>query len=161
MLLIVAVDKNWAIGKNNDLLIPNLKPDKQFFRAQTLNKTMIIGRKTLESFPKPLKDRRVITITRNQAYEPLFGEKASSIEEALEMVKETSDDEIFVAGGGEIYKALLPYCNKALVTKIDESYEADTYFPNLDESEEWVMTEEGEMQNYEGVNYKFTTYSRK
>ena len=141
MNLIVAVDKNWAIGYNNDLLV-SIPADKKFFRTETTGKAIIMGRKTLESFPngQPLKDRKNIVITRKKDYNAKDVTVVHSIEEALEAVKEFKSEDIYVIGGGEIYKQMLPYCALAHVTKIDYAYAADTYFPNLDADPEWELT---------------------
>ncbi|MBP3609077.1 MAG: dihydrofolate reductase [Lachnospiraceae bacterium] len=162
MNLIVAVDKNWAIGCNNDLLV-SIPADKKFFRTETTGKVIIMGRKTLESFPngQPLKDRTNIVITRKKDYNAKGVTVVHSIEEALEAVKEVPSEEIYVIGGGEIYAQMLPYCDLAHVTKIDYAYQADTYFPNLDENPEWEMTGVSEEQTYYDLVYEFCRYERK
>ena len=162
MNLIVAVDKNWAIGCNNDLLV-SIPADKKFFRAETTGKAIIMGRKTLESFPngQPLKDRTNIVITRKRDYKCKDTVVVHSIEEALEAVKEFKTEDVYVIGGGEIYKQMLPYCHLAHVTKIDYAYQADTYFPNLDKDPEWELTGLSEEQTYHDLVYEFCRYERK
>ncbi|MDY5845004.1 MAG: dihydrofolate reductase [Bariatricus sp.] len=161
MKIIVAADKNWAIGKNNKLMW-SIPADMKFFRETTKGNVVIMGRKTLESFPQgqPLKNRVNIVITHDPSYKVKDAVVVHSIEEAVEESRKY-EGEVFVIGGESIYRAMLPYCDTALVTKIDYAYEADTWFPNLDEEEEWEMTEEGEEQTCFDLEYAFTKYERK
>ncbi|XCP87114.1 dihydrofolate reductase [Roseburia hominis] len=160
MKLIVAVDKNWAIGKNNRMMW-SIPADMKFFRETTKGNIVIMGRKTLESFPQgqPLKNRVNIVITQNQDYKVKDAIVVHSVEEALKE-SQKHEGEAFVIGGESIYRAMLPYCDTALVTKIDYAYEADTWFPNLDEEEDWEMTEEGEEQTCFDLEFAFTKYER-
>lgn len=160
MKLIVAVDKNWAIGKNNRMMW-SIPADMKFFRETTKGNIVIMGRKTLESFPQgqPLKNRVNIVITQNQDYKVKDAIVVHSVEEALKESRK-HEGEAFVIGGESIYRAMLPYCDTALVTKIDYAYEADTWFPNLDEEEDWEMTEEGEEQTCFDLEFAFTKYER-
>ena len=162
MNLIVAVDKNWAIGYNNDLLV-SIPADKKFFRTETTGKAIIVGRKTLESFPngQPLKDRKNIVITRKKDYNAKDVTVVHSIEEALEAAKEFNSEDVYVIGGGEIYKQMLPYCDLAHVTKIDYAYAADTYFPNLDADPEWELSQILQAGEEDGVAYEMCLYRRK
>ena len=161
MKLIVAADRNWAIGKNNKLMW-SIPADKKFFRETTQGNVVIMGRKTLESFPQgqPLKNRVNIVITRNPSYKVKDAVVVHSVEEAIEESRKY-DGDVFVIGGESIYRAMLPYCDTALVTRIDYAYEADTWFPNLDEDEEWELTDEGEEQTCFDLEYAFTRYERK
>ena len=156
MNLIVAVDKNWAIGKNNKLMW-SIPADMKYFRETTKGNIVIMGRKTLESFPQgqPLKNRTNIVITKNPDYKVKDALIVHSIEEAMEEAKKY-EGEIYVIGGESIYRAMLPYCEKALVTKIDHAYDADTYFPNLDEDPEWTMTKISEEQTCFNIILRFT-----
>ena len=160
MKLIVAVDKNWAIGKNNKLMW-SIPADMKFFRETTRGNIVIMGRKTLESFPQgqPLKNRVNIVITQNPEYKVKGAVVVRSIEEAMEEAKKY-DGEIYVIGGESIYRAMLPYCDTALVTKIDHAFDADTYFPDLDKSPEWEMTKISEEQTCFDLEYYFTVYER-
>lgn len=160
MKLIVAVDKNWAIGNQNKLLV-SIPADMKFFRETTKGNVVVMGRKTLESFPQgqPLKNRVNIVITSNPDYKVKDAVVVHSIEEAVEECKKY-DSDIYVIGGESIYRAMLPYCNTALITKIDHAYVADTYFPNLDEDSEWALTGETEEQTYFDLEYVFTKYER-
>lgn len=161
MKLIVAADRNWAIGKNNKLMW-SIPADMKFFRETTQGNVVIMGRKTLESFPQgqPLKNRVNIVITRNPSYKVKDAVVVHSVEEAIEESRKY-DGDVFVIGGESIYRAMLPYCDTALVTRIDYAYEADTWFPNLDEDEEWELTDEGEEQTCFDLEYAFTRYEHK
>lgn len=160
MKLIVAVDKNWAIGKDNKLMW-SIPADMKYFRETTKDNIVIMGRKTLESFPQgqPLKNRVNIVITKNPNYKVKDAVVVHSVEEAVEESKNYEGD-VFVIGGESIYRAMLPYCEEALVTKIDHAYDADTYFPNLDEDSAWRMTKISDEQTCFDLEYYFTIYER-
>ena len=162
MNLIVAVDKNWAIGKENKLLV-SIPADMKFFRETTGGKVVVMGRKTLESFPggKPLKNRTNIVLTTDTSYCVKDALAVHSVEELLEELKKYDREDIYVIGGESIYRQLLPYCRLAHVTKIDLAYEADTYFPNLDDMDDWEVTGESEEQTYFDLEYTFVRYERK
>lgn len=160
MKLIVAVDKNWAIGKNNKLMW-SIPADMKFFRETTQGNVVIMGRKTLESFPQgqPLKNRVNIVISRKLDYQVKGAVVVHSVEEAVEESKKY-EGEVFVIGGESIYRAMLPYCDTALVTKINHAFDADTYFPSLDQDDEWQMTKISEEQTCFDLEYYFTVYER-
>lgn len=162
MNAIVAADKNWGIGYKNKLLI-SIPSDMKFFRQTTMNHVVVMGRKTLESFPNglPLAKRTNIVLTRDQDYKAKGAILVHSEEELLEELKKYEADDIFVIGGGSVYEMMLPYCKTVYVTKIDFAYQADTYFPNLDEMPEWEMTEESEEQTCFDIEFAFTKYERK
>jgi len=161
MNLIVAVDKNWAIGKENKLLV-SIPQDMKFFRETTMGKVVVMGRKTLESFPggQPLKKRTNIVITRDKTYSVKDAIVVHSVEEALEELKQYNSEDIYVIGGESIYRQMLPHCDVAHVTKIDHAYEADTYFPNLDEQADWLVTGVSDEQTYFNLEYEFVRYER-
>lgn len=161
MNLVVAVDKNWAIGNKGQLLV-HIPEDMKNFRRLTEGHTVIIGRKTFAAFPngKPLINRENIVLSRKKL-EPQNGMRvAESIEELLEIVKEYKDEELYVIGGSSVYEQLLEYVDTAYVTYIDYAYEADAFFPNLDLDRNWVMTETSEEQTYFDVEYYFRKYER-
>lgn len=162
MNIIVAVDKNWAIGYKNRLLV-RIPADQRFFRKETLNKAVIMGRKTLESLPegKPLKDRFNVVITSKPDLKIDGALVVHSIEEALLAVKDYKSEDVYVIGGESIYRQMLPLCDVAYVTKIDYSYCADAYFPNLDRMDEWTLAEESDEQTYLDLIYYFCRYVRK
>lgn len=162
MKLVVAVDKNWAIGNKGELLV-HIPEDMKQFRRLTETHVVVLGRKTLQTFPggRPLKNRTNIVMSRTGND---FGEGAvvaRSVEEVLELAKQYGDDEMYVIGGSMVYEALLPYVDTAYVTYIDYAYEADAFFPNLDELDDWEIVEESEEQTYFDVEYYFRTYKRK
>lgn len=162
MKLIVAVDNRWGIGRNNDLLM-RIPEDMKFFKKMTTDAVVIMGRKTLESFPgeNPLPNRINIVITSDLNYKKEGVEIAHSIDEAVEIANKYNK-EIFVIGGASIYKQMLSFCDTAYITKICKEFlDADTYFPNLNNIENWEMTYEGEPMIYNGVAFKFTTYENK
>ena len=162
MNLIVAVDNNWAIGNKNELLvrIPN---DHKHFREETTGKVVVLGRKTLETFPQglPLKNRTTIILSRDTKYQVKDAVIVHSIEELLEELKKYNEEDIYIIGGESIYRQMLPYCKVAHVTKIDREYEADTYFPNLDQDENWHITADSDEQTYFDIAYQFLKYERK
>jgi dihydrofolate reductase len=162
MNCIVAVDNNWAIGYQNKLLV-SIPADMRFFRDETTNKVVIMGRNTLEGFPgaQPLKNRVNIVITLKKDYKVKDAIVVHSIEEALEEAKKYKSEDIYVIGGASIYRQMLPYCDVAHITKIDYAYQADTYFPNLDEMEDWFLAEETEEQTYYDLSYTFCRYERR
>ncbi|MCR5154435.1 MAG: dihydrofolate reductase [Lachnospiraceae bacterium] len=162
MKAIVAVDNNWAIGYKNDLLA-SIPADKKFFRNETKGKVIIMGRKTLESFPagQPLENRVNVVLTGNKDYNPKGTVTVRSIEEALKVAENYDTNDVYLIGGGSVYSQMLKYCDTALVTKIDYKYQADTYFPNLDEDPEWEMTDESDEQTCYDMVYTFCTYERK
>lgn len=162
MNLIVAVDKNWGIGKNNDLLV-RIPADQKFFRETTMGKVVVMGRKTLESFPGqvPLKGRTNIVLTHDENYDGHGAIVVNSMDELKEELKKYDDEDIFVIGGEKIYRQMLDMCKIAHVTKIDYAYDADAYFPNLDELDEWELVADSEEQTYFNVIYHFNMYKRK
>ena len=161
MNLIVAVDKNWAIGKDNKLLV-SIPDDMKFFRETPSGKVVVMGRKTLESFPngKPLKNRVNIVLTRDPNYEVNDAIIVHSKEELDKELKKYNQDDIFVIGGESIYRMMLDDCKRAFVTYVDYAYDADTYFPNLDELSDWKLAEESEEQTYYDIEFYFRTYTR-
>ncbi len=161
MNLIVAVDANWAIGMQNKLLV-SIPADMKFFRETTTGKVVVMGRKTLESFPggMPLKKRTNIVLTKNPNYKVKDATVVNTIEDLLEELKQYDEEEIYVIGGETIYRQLLPYCKVAHVTKVHHAYEADTYFPNLDEMDDWKITGVSEEQTYFNLEYEFVRYER-
>ena len=162
MNLIVAVDENWGIGKDGDLLC-RISADMKYFRAMTTGHVLVLGRKTLESFPgkKPLPNRTHIVLTANRAYAAEGVTLCHSLEELPEVLADYREEDVFVIGGGSIYEQLLPFCRRAYVTKIYDTFPADTSFPNLDEKPEWELTQKGEVQEEKGVKFSFDLYERK
>lgn len=162
MKAILSADKNWGIGYQNKLLV-SIPSDMKFFRETTTGKVVIMGRKTLESFPNglPLKNRVNIVLTANKDYSVKDAVIVHTKEELLKEVEKYNPDDLYVVGGESIYRMLLPYCDTVLVTKIDRAFQADRFFPNLDESPEWEMTEASEEQTCFDLEYTFTKYERR
>ena len=158
MNAIVVVDANWAIGCDGDLLF-SLPTDMKRFRAMTMGGTVIMGRKTLDSFPggKPLPKRRNIVITRNHDFSREGCEVVSSPEEAATLAAE--DEAVWVIGGGSIYHAMLPLCKRVCLTKVDTAAQnTDTFFPNLDKLEGWEVETAGEPITENGLTFRFIDY---
>ncbi len=162
MNLIAAVDKNWAIGKNNQLLV-RIPADQKFFRETTTGKVVVMGRKTLESFPNglPLKNRTNIVLTKDKNYKVKDAIVLHSMDELMVELEKYDSDDIYIIGGEKIYAQLVDQCDVAHITKIDYEYDADAYFPNLDEKPEWVITGDSEEQTYFDLIYYFYRYERK
>ncbi|MFT3984323.1 MAG: dihydrofolate reductase [Lachnospiraceae bacterium] len=161
MNLIVAVDKNWAIGNKGKLLV-SIPNDHKMFREETTGKVVVLGRKTLETFPGglPLKNRTNIILSGDKDYQVKDAVIVHSIEELLEELKKYPSESIYIIGGDSVYRQMLPYCSTAHVTKIEHAYDADAYFPDLEQSKEWKRTAESEEQTYFNLEYTFQKYER-
>lgn len=162
MNLIVAVDENWGIGANGKLLTA-IPEDMKFFRETTMGKTVIVGRKTVATFPngKPLKNRRNIILTRDADFKMEGAEIAHSVEEALALCKDEDSENVFVIGGESVYREMLDACDTAYVTFIEYSYSADAFMPNLDEDPAWELAEESDEKTCFDLIYYFRVYKRK
>lgn len=162
MNIIVAVDSNWAIGNQGGLLV-KIPRDQKLFQEMTMGKVVVMGRKTLESLPQkqPLQGRTNIVMTTVRDYSVRGAVVVHSLEELLGELAKYQKEDIFVIGGGTVYRQMLPYCDTVHVTKIDYSYDADVYFPNLDELEEWKLTADSEEQTYFDLEYYFLRYEKK
>ena len=162
MQLIVAADKNWAIGKNNQLLV-RISNDMKNFRRLTEGNVVVMGRKTLESFPggQPLPKRTNIVLTRQKDYDGKGAVVVHSQDELRDELKKYDTEKVFIIGGETIYRMMLPFCTRALVTRLDYAYEADTWMPDLDQEENWFLKETGEEQKNFDLIYHFTVYQNK
>ncbi len=162
MKLIAAVDKNWGIGLNGRLLV-SIPSDQKFFRNETYGKVVITGRKTLATFPNglPLEGRTNIILTGDKNFKAKNAIIVHSVEEALEAVADYAEEGVYVIGGESIYNQFLPYCDTAIITKIDHAFEADAYMTNLDEMDSWKITAESEEQTYFDLEYVYCQYERK
>ena len=161
MKMIVCVSEDFGIGKGGDLLF-SLPPDMKFFREQTKEKVVIMGRGTLDSFPggNPLKNRVNIVLTRDKNFSREGAVVFNTKEEILEYVKQFESDDVFVIGGGQIYEMFKDDCDTALVTRVRKSVPCDTYFFNIDEDGKWNLFEESEIMEHEGMEFSFCTYKR-
>lgn len=160
MNAIVVVDRNWAIGREGNLLV-HLPGELKYYREKTLGNVIVVGRKTLESFPggRPLPERTNIVMTSNPQYEAEGCIICRSVEETMKTLEKYDDDKVFIAGGAEIYRQFMEKCSAFYVTKIYESFEADRYFPNLDEMG-FKLVWESPIQEEKGISYRFTKYVR-
>lgn len=161
MNIIAAVDKKWGIGIKGKLLV-SIPDDMKFFKNTTTGNVVVMGRKTLESFPgkRPLKDRTNIVLTSDMKYKADGVEVVHSIDELLTVLKNYDSEDVYVIGGGMVYNQLIPYCDTAYITYIDYEYEADTFLHNFDEDKEWAMEEESDEQIYFDLKYYFRKYKR-
>mgnify|MGYP004656620627 FL=1 len=160
MKLIAAVDNEWNIGNKGGLLF-SLPDDMKFFRTTTSGKIVVMGRKTLESFPnsKPLKNRVNIVLSRSN-HDVEGAEFVTSVDELLGRLNEYDTDDVYVIGGAQIYSLLLPYCDTALITHVDTvASEADSKLPELN-ADEWKITEQSDIHENNGIKFRFTTYKR-
>ena len=158
MDLIVAVDRNWAIGRGGDQLV-YLSQDLKRFKALTTGHPVILGRKTLATFPggRPLKGRRNLILSRSPGFAPAGAEVYPDQDALLGAAPEDS----FVIGGASVYRALLDRCATAYVTKIEAAFPAaDCWFPDLDSRPEWRVAEESGPQEENGVSFRYVTYQR-
>ena len=159
MDVIAAVDQNWAIGKGGDQLC-YLPADLKRFQALTTGHPVILGRKTLATFPggRPLKNRRNLILSRDPAFAP----EGAEVFRELDSLRAAAPADSFVIGGESVYRALLGWCGTAYITKIGRAWEgADAFFPNLDDDPAWFVAEEGEPLEHEGIPFRYVTYKRR
>lgn len=159
MKAIVAVDLNWGIGYKGNLL-QRIPGDMKYFREKTIGRVVIMGRETMESLPgkEPLKDRINIVLSRKENLKKEKFNICHSLAELFLVLKNYDSDNVFVIGGESVYTLLLPYCTEAYVTKIENTYPADKFFPNLDQLSQWKLAEVGEEQSHGAVSYRFLKY---
>ena len=158
MNVIVAVDRNWAIGKDGDQLV-YLSEDLKHFKALTTGHPVILGRKTLATFPggRPLKGRRNMILSRS----PGFAPEGAEVFQNLPALLEAAPEDAFVLGGASVYAALLDKCDAAYVTKIEASFPGpDCFFPNLDRLPQWHVTDESPTLEEQGLRFRYVTYRR-
>ena len=157
---IVHADKEWGIGKGNDMMF-SLPADMKYFRATTMGHTVVMGGNTLRSFPgqKPLKNRVNIVLSRGMVRDDCV--IVRSYDELKAAMKARENEDVYVIGGGEVYRELLPYCHGALVTKVDAIGGAEVFFPNLDEHPNFVCVDEGDPLDDNGLTIRFTRYENK
>jgi len=136
---IVAAAENNVIGKDNQLPW-HLPSDMKYFKNQTWGMTVIMGRKSLESLGKPLQGRKNIVVTRNKEWQQEGTEVAHSINQAIDLAKETGVNEIFIIGGAEIFKEAMPFANRIYLTRIHHHFDGDAYFPEVSDAE-WTLVQ--------------------
>ena len=156
MTAIVCVSQNWGIGREGALLF-HISADLKRFKSLTVGRTVILGRKTLDTFPggRPLKDRRNIVLTRRERSIP-GAEIVHSFDEAIAL----GGDDALVIGGASVYMALLARCDRVYVTKVDADPDADSFFPNLDDNPDWHIDSESEVFEENGLKFQYVDYVR-
>lgn len=161
MRAILNADRNWGIGFQNRLLV-HIPSDMRFFREKTTGNVVVMGRKTLESLPggRPLADRDNIVVSRDPALKVKGAAVVHSVEELQQLLADMDTDRVYVIGGAEMYRLLLPYCDTVYVTRVDYAYQADAFFPDLDAMPEWELVEESEEQTCHDMEFTFRTYKR-
>ena len=161
MNAIVAVDSNWAIGNKGQLLI-SIPADHKMFREETTGKVVVLGRKTMDTFPggRPLPKRVNIILSGNANYKVEGAIVVHNIPELMEELKKYDSKDVYIIGGDSVYRQMIDYCDTIHVTKIDREYEADAFFPNLDEMEGWHITANSDEQTYFDTTYPFVKYER-
>lgn len=173
---IVSVDPNWGIGRKGNLL-EAIPEDLAYFKATTMGHIVIMGRETMMSLPRqaPLPQRINVVLSRSlfETVSEIKGAQTaaagfyvcSSLERLFRELARYEDNfgkiKKFIIGGETVYKQLLPYCHTAYVTKIARVYDADRYFPNLDQDQAWNLSEEGDVRSYEDLRFRYTTYCQK
>ena len=162
MNIIAAVDRNWAIGQKGRLLV-SIPNDQKHFREETIGKVVVLGRRTLQTFPQgmPLQGRTNIILSKDRSYQVKGATVVHSIEELLRELEKYPTEDVYCIGGESVYVQLLPYCDTAHITRIDHAYEADAHFPNLDRDSEWEVTADSDEQTYFDIAYTFLKYERK
>lgn len=163
MTAIAAVDENWAIGNKGELLISIPEDQKGVFRKYTSGNTVVFGRKTLLTFPgERLLPKRVnIILTRNPSFEKEGAVILHDRKELREYEKMHPDEKIFLIGGESVYKSMLDLCDEAIITYIHKTFEADAYFPDLDQLKDWeLVEEEPEVLSEVGVSFNVRHYRR-
>ena len=159
---IAAVTENWGIGKENKLLL-SIPEDMKFFREATRGAAVIMGRKTLQSFPggNPLKGRCNIVLTRDPCFKKDGVTAVSSVEDAVLAAENSGRDKIFVIGGGSVYSQFMPICKTAYITKIEANLPADSFFPDLDSDPCWEISHKSSRYDFGGIGFSFLTYENK
>lgn len=158
MNLIACVDLTHGIG-NDGVLLVHIPEDLKRFKALTTGHTIIMGRKTLESLPggRPLKGRDNLILSKNPDYQVENAQVFPNVEALLA----ATPADAFVIGGESVYRALLPYCDTAYITKVEATFNADRHFPDLDSDSEWEMTEQSEQMEQDGLAFRYLVYHRK
>ncbi len=161
MNIIAAVDRNWAIGNKGRLLV-SIPNDQKHFREETMGKVVVLGRRTLQTFPQgmPLQGRTNIILSRDRGFRVKGALVVHSIEELLRELEKYPSRDVYCIGGESVYRQLLPYCDTAHITKIDHAYEADAHFPDLDQDSKWKITADSDELTYFDIAYTFLKYER-
>ncbi|MGF6377032.1 dihydrofolate reductase [Clostridiales Family XIII bacterium PM5-7] len=161
MKLILAADENWSIGKDGGLLC-YLPGDLKYFKERTAGKTVVMGRPTLESLPggKPLPKRENIVLSTRTDYQVEGAQVVHSKEALMEVLASYEPDQVFIIGGGKVYREFLPLCDTCYITKIYQTFDSDTQFVNLDQNPEFHVVWQSDVQEENGIRYQFFEYRR-
>lgn len=159
MKIILAVDENWGIGKDNEMLF-HLSTDLKHFKEETIHNIVIMGRNTYESMGGGLTDRKNIVLSRNTDYRLDDAKVFNDYKEVLSFV-ENSPKEAYVIGGSQIIDIFLPFCNEAIITKIYASRDADTYLHNFDKDNNFEIINKSGTNKENGIKFEYITYRRK
>lgn len=159
MTLIANADQNWGIGYKDKLLV-SIPEDMKHFRNETMGHTVVCGRKTLAGFPGglPLKGRRNIVLSTKEDFTARDAIIAHSTQELFDILKGIDSDDIYIIGGGSVYNMMEPYCDEAIITRLDYCYQADAFFPDLDKKENWKIVDVSEEQTCFSIEYHFVRY---
>lgn len=162
MNLIVAADRHWAIGKDGHALV-TIPADQQMLMRETAGKVVVMGRKTLEGLPggQPLGNRVNLILTHDENFKARGARACHGIEEAIEVLAAYDTEDVYVIGGLSIYEQFLPYADTVHVTRVDYTYDADTFFHNLEQDEDWELADEGDEQTYFDLCYTFQKFQRR
>ncbi len=159
MNLIVAVSRDYAIGKDNKLLF-NLPTDLKYFKKMTTGKVVVMGQNTYQSLPKrPLPNRVNVVLSNDPKFIDNDAVIVRTVPALLEYIKQYPEDNVMLCGGASAYNLLMDYCKKAYITMIDSSVPADTYIHNLDTRDNWTLTNESEIMSENGLNFTFREYT--
>ncbi|NJD01406.1 MAG: dihydrofolate reductase [Ruminiclostridium sp.] len=159
MKAILSVDKNWGIGYKGDLL-KRIPEDMRFFKQTTMGKVVVMGRSTFESLPgrEPLKGRTNIVLSTNKDYSLPGVTICISLKELFEITSSYAEDDVYVIGGAQVYSELLPFCSEAIITKFEETYDADAFFPDLDKDDSWTPVILAEALQHNDLRYSRVKY---
>lgn len=161
MNLYVVADSNWAIGKGNELLV-RIPKEQKIFLEETAGKVVVMGHKTFQTIHKglPLQGRKNIILSKDKKIQIKGALVVHSLEELLAELEQYDTEDVNIIGGESVFQQLLPYCHVVHVTKLDESYAADKYFPNLDREPQWKLTADSDEQTYFDIAYEFLRYEK-
>ena len=162
MNMIVTADDNWAIGNRGRRLV-SIPSDNRFVQEETQGKVVVLGRRALADLPhrQLLPDRTNLVLTSDPTCRIRGAETLPDLAHLLQKLQAFPSEDVYVLGGESTFRQLLPYCDLIHVTKLHHHYQADAWFPNLDELDEWVITGDSEEQTYFDLEYHFFRYERR
>ena len=162
MKMIVAADKGWGIGKDGNLLV-HIPGDMEFFKSQTMGNVVVMGRKTFESFPgrKALPGRTNIVLTGNAGWQGDGAVVVHSVKELDRVLEAYDPDRVYIIGGGQVYREYLDRCNTIYVTHVEADFEADTWFPNLEQDGRFLLEDTVFTGSWHEISYRICRWTRK